>query len=412
MESPILERRSPQWTPTDLTHGAVTALAGDGPQALSLLLDEQGASSVYHTESAGASWELLGAGLPAEAHVTTVATSLKGFYAGTLRRGVFFAQREGHEWRPAGAEFPEHEAVLSLAVQGAVVLAGTTGAGVWCSVEGGAWAPVNQGLPLGGKNLAVPALAIADRRAFASHPFGLHGSTDGGECWHALNTGLPISPLLLTTLLVTPDQTLLAAGPSRLYRSDDDGATWTTLHAFDSRRRSVRSLAAQDRFVFASVQERAGSRIYESADGGWTWRPAGAGLPPGRPGGSPLAASGRYLLAGVGTRGVWRRDLEAGGGAGNEAPVPVGVPAFTLLQNTPNPFSEVTTIRYEIRRPARATLEVLDVRGQTVWSVAAAPREVGTHHVAFDAEELPDGFYTCRLTVGAASQTRQMLLLR
>lgn len=85
---------------------------------------------------------------------------------------------------------------------------------------------------------------------------------------------------------------------------------------------------------------------------------------------------------------------------------------FHLQQNYPNPFNPQTIIRYELAEATVVRLEVLDILGRTVATLADGQKAAGTHDAAFDAQNLASGTYFYRLTAGAFVQTRPMLLLR
>ncbi|MCE5272522.1 PQQ-binding-like beta-propeller repeat protein, partial [bacterium] len=93
--------------------------------------------------------------------------------------------------------------------------------------------------------------------------------------------------------------------------------------------------------------------------------------------------------------------------------------AFSLAQNSPNPFNPSTTIAYEVPEGANQTvqLSVFDVRGRKVRQLVDGMAEPGKHFAFFDGRddlgrELPSGVYFYRLSAGSFSQTRKMILLK
>jgi hypothetical protein len=92
--------------------------------------------------------------------------------------------------------------------------------------------------------------------------------------------------------------------------------------------------------------------------------------------------------------------------------------AFALHQNVPNPFNPVTRISFDVPAPgAAATLEVYDVEGKLVRTLAAGYHAAGTTTFLWrgrdDAgRDVASGTYVCRLTAAGAVQWRKMLLLR
>ena len=91
---------------------------------------------------------------------------------------------------------------------------------------------------------------------------------------------------------------------------------------------------------------------------------------------------------------------------------------FTLSQNYPNPFNSSTTIRFELPRRAEVALQVYNLAGQDVSTLAKGPQEAGTYTVRWDSRddsgrELASGVYLYRLEAGEQQVvTRRLLLLR
>ena len=92
--------------------------------------------------------------------------------------------------------------------------------------------------------------------------------------------------------------------------------------------------------------------------------------------------------------------------------------AFALIQNRPNPFATRTLIRYALPTRAQVDLEVFDLQGHRVATLARGEQEAGEHAVSFEAgthdapSALPAGVYFYRLRAGSFTGTRKMLLLR
>lgn len=110
-----------------------------------------------------------------------------------------------------------------------------------------------------------------------------------------------------------------------------------------------------------------------------------------------------------------------GGGEGGEA-TPVSdlphVPNDLVLGGaTPNPFNPRTTVRFELPRPGRVTLELFDVRGRLVTTLVDADLAAGRHEVVWrgaDAEgrAVASGAYLARLRAGGEARTAKLLLAR
>ena len=90
---------------------------------------------------------------------------------------------------------------------------------------------------------------------------------------------------------------------------------------------------------------------------------------------------------------------------------------FALGPNYPNPFNNSTTIRYRIEEPGRVRLEVFDVQGQKVKTLADGYVGPGAYQVEWDGmdasgKSVATGVYLVRLQKGGASLVHKMLLLK
>jgi hypothetical protein len=177
--------------------------------------------------------------------------------------------------------------------------AGTWGAGVFKSTDGGAtWDAANVGLP----NLygyIVSALAIDPIALYAatgtcsdvSCSGGVFKSTDGGATWSA--TGLNNDTYfvsIIDALAIDPNlpSTLYAGGiASGFFKSTDAGKTWSQANAGPPDANSARNVSAlvidpsTPRTLYAgTLYDLNGSgAVFKSTDAGETWSAASAGLP-------------------------------------------------------------------------------------------------------------------------------------
>jgi len=87
---------------------------------------------------------------------------------------------------------------------------------------------------------------------------------------------------------------------------------------------------------------------------------------------------------------------------------------FALHQNFPNPFNPSTTIRYSIPKTALVSLKVFDLLGREVAILVEGVQEPGDYSREFNAENLgrSSGVFFYRLSAGAYTETRTMVLLR
>jgi hypothetical protein len=103
-------------------------------------------------------------------------------------------------------------------------------------------------------------------------------------------------------------------------------------------------------------------------------------------------------------------------GAGRPAELPR---AFSLEQNSPNPFNPSTTIAYAVPegRTVRVTLEVFNLRGALVRRLVDSGRGPGVYRAMWDGRdgsgvECGGGVYLYRLRAGEFVKVRKMVLLK
>jgi hypothetical protein len=97
---------------------------------------------------------------------------------------------------------------------------------------------------------------------------------------------------------------------------------------------------------------------------------------------------------------------------------PVEVPSeFALYQNYPNPFNPETTIEFALAIRAEVKLEIYDVLGRKVATLADEIRNAGRYSIHWNGKStagisVPSGIYFYRLVTPEFMQTKRMLLMR
>ena len=85
---------------------------------------------------------------------------------------------------------------------------------------------------------------------------------------------------------------------------------------------------------------------------------------------------------------------------------------FALMQNFPNPFNPLTTIRYELPRESKVVLKIYNVIGQEVATLVNDVQRAGRYGVNFTSEGLASGVYFYRLQANDFVETKKLLLLK
>jgi hypothetical protein len=90
-----------------------------------------------------------------------------------------------------------------------------------------------------------------------------------------------------------------------------------------------------------------------------------------------------------------------------------GPPAgLALLQNSPNPFSTVTTIEYSLPSPSDVTVKVYDVLGREVATLASGFTNSGTHSVKWEAKDAVSGIYLYKITADGHSSVKKCIVVK
>ncbi|MBU0508078.1 right-handed parallel beta-helix repeat-containing protein [bacterium] len=88
---------------------------------------------------------------------------------------------------------------------------------------------------------------------------------------------------------------------------------------------------------------------------------------------------------------------------------------FSLLRAYPNPFNSQVMIEFTVARALSVRLEVFDLLGRRVATLADGPRDPGMHRVTWNAGDQSSGIYFARLASPAIRQkpaTQKLVLLK
>lgn len=91
-----------------------------------------------------------------------------------------------------------------------------------------------------------------------------------------------------------------------------------------------------------------------------------------------------------------------------------GQPAedFFFQQNEPNPFSQITSIKYHLPKNSFVTLSVYTMVGKKVADLVNENQNAGTYSCDLNANGWVDGVYFVKITAGEFSATKKIMLLR
>ena len=83
-----------------------------------------------------------------------------------------------------------------------------------------------------------------------------------------------------------------------------------------------------------------------------------------------------------------------------------------MQPNYPNPFATATWIPFDLHVPAHIEINIFDLLGRRLRTVADETFSAGTHRVSFEARDLAPGLYQIRIESGEFSDTRFISLVR
>jgi hypothetical protein len=88
--------------------------------------------------------------------------------------------------------------------------------------------------------------------------------------------------------------------------------------------------------------------------------------------------------------------------------------AFRLYNNAPNPFANMTTLRYDISKSATVELRIYDLAGRMIRRIGAGDIPAGSHTLAWDGRDATGktcsaGIYTAVMTAGGEQASLKMI---
>jgi photosystem II stability/assembly factor-like uncharacterized protein len=165
-----------------------------------------------------------------------------------------------------------------------VIYVGAPAGGLWKTTDGGqTWTPLTDRLPsLGISGIAIHPndsntilISTGDDDAMMTPSKGVFKSTDGGQTWNILGTGLSNGIDAMSDIVINPSNPdiILVASTAGIIRSDDGGNSWSIV--LNGSSRSLRLHPANHNIVYAITE----NKFWRSTDAGATWTQVTAGLP-------------------------------------------------------------------------------------------------------------------------------------
>lgn len=302
-------------------------------------------------------------------------------------------------------EFPDLTATGFAYSESKGMFIGTLEGGVYHSMNGSEWEPINDSLPDGVQDMATGP----EDKIFVGTETGLFQWNESSSHWSEVDTS-PDSLLdgEIPSIAVHPNGAVIAGRWIRQAGS----TSWDTLNmpendAYYDVEVDLVEISDEGTIYLASWN----GVVYKSEDMAESWEAITEGLPDDIGQGifTDMAFTGDKVLLGVEDRGVYQYSTSSTSIDPKEDELPDRI---TLKQNYPNPFNPTTNIRYSLPRPVEVELTVYSVLGRRVATLVNGTRKAGTHKVPFNAGNLSSGVYIYQLKAGDYSESQKMLLVK
>lgn len=358
---------------------------------------------VYRSTDFGFIWGAGGTGLPTVTNFLSIVRSGNFLVAGGNNPGIWRYSIASGTWTQSTSGVSTNERAEALLAEGnSVYGAFSSPPSIGISTDNGAtWTKTTSGLPTSG---IMTGIAKIGTSLFACHQtLGVYISTDNGTTWSQALA--PIPPQNKSGLVASNTALIVVtSGPNptqnAIYRSTNGGSTWLNMRSGGSR---VWKLVKIGTTVYV-----VGDTLFRSIDNGATWTPLNIdGLVGGT---TDFQIAGLYAFASS-PLGVQRRTVatlvSVRDHTGSSVPE-----EFRLEQNYPNPFNPSTSISFSTCRSGFVSLKVFDALGQDVRTLVNENLHAGSYTVKLDAENLSSGIYLYRLQADGYAATRKATLLR
>lgn len=377
--------------------------------------------------------------------VNGVTVSSGNLYAATEGNGVYKSTTQGSEWVPTSLL---RTSILAIYAFHSKIFAGGYGYQYVSSNGGNNW--FSYGTPGTVKgyygvypNIILAATSVNIQRAidsgvvldwrtvsnkssycftalngvlYAGTSDGVYFSTNQGVNWsqRAL-VGVEVVALNVSgsTLYAGVERT--SAGQPCLYSSANNGLTWTEIPLPNPQAvTAVKKIVFNGSYMFIIATYSNIDKIYMTPDGGANWYAKNQGFPsqPTSYGISDLLVSGTYFYASVSNvgGGVWKRLISE---TINIKQLAESVPTnYFLQQNFPNPFNNLTQIKFGVPQTSKVQLSIYDLTGKKVATVIDQKLSEGVYSLNVDAMNLSSGVYFYELRAGNIMRVKKMVVLK
>ena len=340
----------------------------------------------------------------------------------TQSGGIFRTTNDGLSWEPARNGLDLSEGVAWVAP----IIAHPNISGTFYTARRKVYQTTNNGarwVPLTPTPLAtwaITELAISKTNPmlmFATFNDSVYRSTNGGVNWSNITISSGFPHRIITSVYVAPQNaneiciTFSGFGTGKVFRSTNGGNSWTDISGNlpDSPVSDILIPPWSSGFSYFVATDVG---VFSTNDGGVNWVPVNEGLPNTVVLHLDYSELNGKIYAATHGRGVYESSVLT---SVSESRAKSDGPA--LMQNFPNPFNPITTIRYAISKEAKVTLKIYNVLGQEVKTLVDEIQTSGHQAIQWDSRNnignsVDSGVYFYRMQVAGFVQTKKLLLLR
>ena len=238
---------------------------------------------------------------------------------------------------------------------------------------------------------------------FLNSVFNVWRSDDNGASWTVLDTMARYSRMIHAPIydMRLHNNAIFIATEFGLQRSVDQGRTWELDTSIGYNQR-VYTIAVSGNNIFVGTSF---SGVLLSTDDGLTWEKLSEGMRDTSV--SALLIRDSTLFAGTRYGGVYRADISS------LIPVSVGTQESKAgsVSAYPNPTSGTVRFTTSLHSPQRITFRILDLMGRELYSLTEI-RSEGPQDFVYDAGRDPAGIYYAQFSDGAGVRTVRFVVSR
>jgi len=365
------------------------------------------ALGIWRTTNNGANWDQILFGPNCSGINSIIINSIGYIFAGTIQGGTFRSTNNGDNWTQIIQGLTELQ-ILSLAINSSGdIFAGTSGGGVFRSTDNGDnWEEINLGIT--GQGLFVYSLAtISTVNVIAGTDDGTFRSTNNGNAWVQINQGLTNNKV--HSLAKNSIDYVFAGTEGGIFRSLSALPVELTSFKATINQNSVdlmwQTKTEVNNYGF-SVERRINECDWNSI--GFVEGNGNSNSP------KEYSYSDKDLFAGGSNFQYRLKQVDTDGSFEYSDVVEVEVVPnqYELSQNYPNPFNPSTTIRFSLPQASQIKINIYNMIGEQVATIADGMYEAGYHKVTFNASDLPSGAYVYRIESSDFVQVKKMILMK